>query len=128
VIYLDSSVALAQLFSEERKPDNSFWQQPIVSSRLLEYEIWNRLHARQLHSSHENAARQLLDRVTLLELTPAVLARALEPFPVRVRTLDSLHLAAIEYLRGQGQAVALASYDERLLDTARALGIETIEV
>jgi predicted nucleic acid-binding protein len=127
VIYLDSSVALAQLFTEERKPDNIFWQQPIVSSRLLEYEIWNRLHARQLYSSHENAARQLLDRVTLLELTPAVLARALEPFPVRVRTLDSLHLASIEYLRAQGQAVALASYDERLLNAARALGIETLE-
>ena len=128
MIYLDSSVALAQLFSEERKPDKTFWQQRIVSSRLLEYEIWNRLHARQLYSSHENAARQLLDRVTLLELTPAVLARALEPFPVRVRTLDSLHLASMEYLRAQGQAVALASYDERLLNAARALGIETIEV
>jgi hypothetical protein len=126
VIYLDSSVALAQLFSEERKPESSLWERRIVSSRLLEYEIWNRLHARELYSSHENAARQLLDRVTLLELTPAVLARALEPFPVRVRTLDSLHLASIEYLRVQGQTINLASYDERLLEAARALGIAII--
>jgi hypothetical protein len=128
VIYLDSSVALAQLFSEARKPHASFWDERIISSRLLEYEMWNRLHARQFYSSHGAAARQLLDRVALLELTPAVLARALEPFPVRVRTLDGLHLASIEYLRAQGQAVALASYDERLLDAARALSIETIEV
>jgi hypothetical protein len=122
VIYLDSSVALAQLFSEGRRPSDSFWEQRIASSRLLEHEIWNRLHARRLHSTHGNAARQLLDRVTLLELTPTVLARALEPFPVGVRTLDSLHLASIEYLRAQGQSVALASYDERLLEAARALG------
>jgi predicted nucleic acid-binding protein len=128
VIYLDSSVALAQLFSEERRPEAGFWEQRIASSRLLEYEIWHRLHARQLYSSHENAARQLLARVTLLELTPAVLTRALEPFPVQVRTLDSLHLAAIEYLRGQGQTITLASYDERLLEAARALGIATMEI
>jgi hypothetical protein len=104
------------------------WEQRIVSSRLLEYEIWNRLHARQLYSSHETGARQLLDRLTLLELTPAVLARALEPFRVRVRTLGGLHLASIEYLRAQGQTVGLASYDERLLEAAQALGIAVIEI
>jgi hypothetical protein len=47
---------------------------------------------------------------------------------VQVRTLDSLHLAAIEYLRGQGQTITLASYDERLLEAARALGIATMEI
>lgn len=128
MIYLDSSVALAQLFSEGRRPDPAFWEQRILSSRLLEYEIWNRLHARQLYSSHENAARHLLDRVTLLELTPAVLSRALEPFPVRLRTLDSLHLASLEYLRAQGQSVSLASYDERLIEAAHTLGIAIVEI
>jgi predicted nucleic acid-binding protein len=127
VIYLDSSVALARLLSEERQPPRNFWEQRIVSSRLLEYEIWNRLNARRLHNSHGEAARGLLERIALVELTPVVLARALEPFPVQVRTLDGLHLASIEYLRTQGQAIALASYDERLLNASRALGIETIE-
>jgi predicted nucleic acid-binding protein len=128
VIYLDSSVALARLLSEERQPHQNFWEQRIVSSRLLEYEIWNRLNARRLRHDRENEARGLLERIALVELTPVVLARALEPFPLQVRTLDGLHLASIEYLRAQGQAVALASYDERLLDAARALSIETIEV
>jgi predicted nucleic acid-binding protein len=127
VIYLDSSVALARLLSEERHPPRNFWEQRIVSSRLLEYEIWNRLNARRLHNSHGEAARGLLERIALVELTPVVLARALEPFPVQVRTLHGLHLASIEYLRTQGQAIALASYDERLLNASRALGIETIE-
>jgi predicted nucleic acid-binding protein len=128
VIYLDTSVALARLLSEERQPHRRFWEQRIVSSRLLEYEIWNRLNARRLPHDRENEARGLLERIALVELTPTVLARALEPFPLQVRTLDGLHLASIEYLRAQGQAVALASYDERLLDAARALSIETIEV
>jgi len=56
-------------------------------------------------------------------LTPPVLARALQPFPVPVRTLDRLHLATIEFIRAQGETVELASYDNRLLAAARALGI-----
>jgi len=40
-----------------------------------------------------------------------------------VRTLDALHLATAEYLRRQGESVELASYDTRLLDGARALGM-----
>jgi hypothetical protein len=51
-----------------------------------------------------------------------VLARALDPFPIPVRTLDALHLASIEFLR-QRQQVELASYDERLIAGARALHI-----
>jgi hypothetical protein len=40
-----------------------------------------------------------------------------------VRTLDAIHLAAIEFIRSQGASVQLASYDERLIDIARLLGI-----
>jgi antitoxin (DNA-binding transcriptional repressor) of toxin-antitoxin stability system len=65
----------------------------------------------------------LLERVTLVELTPLALARALEPFPVPVRTLDALHLATVEFLRSQGQPVELAAYDERLRAAGRALGV-----
>ena len=67
--------------------------------------------------------RLLLGRLALTELTPTVLSRALEPFPVAVRTLEGLHLASIEFLRGQGQAVELATYDERLSAAARRLRI-----
>jgi uncharacterized protein len=123
VIYLDSSVALAQLLAEDRTPPEALWRQPLVASRLLEYEVWNRLNARGLGRSHGEEARALIGRVALIELAPPVLGRALEPFPVPVRTLDALHLASVEFLRGRGQAVELASYDERLLAAAGALGI-----
>jgi hypothetical protein len=52
-----------------------------------------------------------------------VLARALEPFPTTLRTLDALHLASIEFLRGLGQQPMLATYDRRMADAAASLDI-----
>ena len=124
MIYLDTSVALAQILAEDRAPPDSLWKEELISSRLLEYEVWNRLHARGLGSSHGEAARAVLAEVAFLELTPQTLTRALEPFPAPVRTLDALHLASAEYLRMQGQKVHIAAYDERLLAGARKMGIE----
>ena len=67
----------------------------LVSSRLLEYELWNRLHARGLVKSHGDAAKDLLLRLAFLELAPPVLSRALEPFPLEARVnAAKSHLAA----------------------------------
>jgi len=123
VICVDTSVALAQLLAEDRTPPAAMWSESLVSSRLLQYELWNRIHARHLSSSHGDEARQLLGRMALVELTPSVLIRALDPFPVPVRTLDALHLVSAEFLRQQGQEVRMASYDARMLEAARRLGI-----
>ena len=118
-----ASVALAQLLAEGRTPPAALWAEPLVSSRLLQYELWTRVHARGLGRSHGEDVRQLLGRIALLELTPPVLARALEPFPLPVRTLDALHLASAEFLRQQGQDVRLVTYDERMVEVARRLGL-----
>jgi len=123
VIYLDSSVALAHLLAEDRLPPNDLWHRQLVSSRLLEYEVWNRIQARLLDRSHGDAVRALIGRVALLELSTPVLARALDPFPIPVRTLDALHLASMEFLRLRRQQIELASYDARLIAGARALHI-----
>ena len=123
MIYLDTSVALAQLLAEDCLPPSSLWAGTLVASRLLEYEIWTRLNARRLDRSHGEEARALIQRVALIELAPPVLERALEPFPAPVRTLDALHLASITFLLGRGQTVELASYDERLVAAARALAV-----
>ena len=127
MIYLDSSVALAHLLAEDRSPPVAIWNEPLISSRLLEYEVWNRVHARGLTISHYHDARALIDRLALVEMDPHVLARALKPFPVRVRTLDALHLASIEFLRSRRQAIELFSYDERMLEAARVLQIPLYE-
>jgi hypothetical protein len=123
MIYVDTSIVLAQLLAEDRKPDPALWAEPLVSSRLLEYEVWTRLHGRRLERSHGEAARELLGRVSFLELSPLVLARALEPFPLPVRTLDALHLASVEFLRERRAAVSLATFDERMAAAARRLAL-----
>ncbi len=128
MIYLDSSVALAHLLVEEQAPPERLWRESLVSSRLLEYEVWTRLHAQGLARSHGDDARALIGRLALIELAPTVLARALEPFPRPVRTLDALHLASLDYLRGHGQKVELATYDERMQVAALALSIPLFDL
>lgn len=129
MVYLDSSVVLAKLLAENRIPPDFLWREPLISSRLLEYEVWSRIHARQLTNTPtlSERTRQLIDLVQLVELSPQVLTRALNPFPNPLRTLDTLHIATIEYLRGIGNDVKLASYDERMLAAARALHILVYE-
>ena len=124
MIYIDSSVLLAHLLMEECRPPVPFWEQISVSSRLLEYEVWNRIWARRLGQSHQDEVQAILRKIEMIELTRLSLRRALEPFPVSVRTLDAIHLATMDFIRGSGELVQLASYDNRLIAAARALGIE----
>ena len=128
MIYVDTSVALAELLAEDRRPGEEFWNQTLVSSRLLEYEVWTRVHARNLARSHGDAARALVGRVALLELVSPVLTRALEPFPKPIRTLDALHLASAEFLRDRQPAIRLATYDSRQATAAKGIGIALYEL
>ena len=66
----------------------------------------------------------------MLELAPAVLARALDAFPGpgRLRTLDALHLASCVYLADHGQEVLLASYDRRMNAVAHAMDIPVFDL
>ena len=121
MIYLDTSVALAHLLAEDRFPPEALWREPLISSRLIEYEIWTRIHGRKLARSHGDEVRALLGRIAFVELSPTLLVRALEPFPKPVRTLNALHLASMDFIQKQGQTLTLASYDDRLIHAARAL-------
>ena len=128
MIYLDTSVALAHLLAEDRRPPADLWAEELVTSRLLEYELWTRIHARDLGRTHGDAARLLLARLAFVELRPAVLERALHPFPVAVRTLDALHLASAAYLRERGKELRLATYDARMAEAADAMGLPLREL
>lgn len=125
MIYLDTSVILAHLLSEQarledRIPPEEIWAESLVTSRLTEYEIWTRINARRLAKSHGDLVGEILSRMAIVELHRPVLKRALEPFPVPVRTLDSLHLATIAFLSERAPKIRLASYDEKMTAAARA--------
>jgi predicted nucleic acid-binding protein len=128
VIYLDTSVALAHLLAEDRRPPPQLWAEELWSSRLLEYELWNRIHGLDLARSHGDLVRLLLARVSLIELDPTVLGRATQPFPAPTRTLDALHLASASWLRERGGEVRVATYDRRLAGAAQAMGLEAVEL
>ena len=82
-----------------------------------------RINARRLQDSHGEAVRGRIGRIAITEMVPPVLRRVLEPCPIPVRTLDAIHMAAIEFIRSQGASLQLASYDERLVGAARQFGI-----
>jgi predicted nucleic acid-binding protein len=121
VTYLDSSVAIAALLAETRRPSRGFWQRSLIASRLLLYEVSVRLSARGLAGA-AGGVEVRLGRVDIVELEPRALARALQPFPTPVRTLDALHLATADYLRARGLAVEIATYDRGFAIAAAALG------
>jgi predicted nucleic acid-binding protein len=123
MIYLDTSVALAQLLAEDRVPPATLWGEPLVTCRIFEYELWTRIFARGLAATHGDAVRGLVERVAMVEMARPVLQRALEPWGTPVRTLDALHLAAALFLAAQGARVQLASYDQRMNDAAQTLGL-----
>jgi predicted nucleic acid-binding protein len=128
LIYIDSSVALAYLLAEDRSPSPALWQERLISSRLLQFEVWARIHARGLTHSHSQLVELLLKRIPFLEMAPAVLTRALKPFPKPIRTLDALHLASADFLRTRGEPVTIASYDDRLIEAAQLMGFSLADI
>ena len=128
MIYVDTSVVLAQLFAEDRIPPASLWRESLVSSRLLEYELWTRMRARRVPAQGMDAARELLGRIARLDLSRELVARVIEPFPAPLRTLDALHLASAHFLAGQGVDLRVATYDERMAAAAKAMGFGVFEV
>lgn len=126
--YLDSSVLLAEVFLEPKRPAPGFWRRHLLSSRLLEYEARTRLNAKALPLPVMKAALELIETVELREMSPEVLARARDPWPVAIRTLDALHFATLVHLRGSGADIDLATYDHRMIDAAQALGFPLADV
>ena len=128
MIYVDSSVVLATLLAEDRVAPPAFWQQTLVSSRLLTVEVWVALHRHRAAASHREQAGALLGRIGLLEMDARVLQRATEPFPGPVRSFDAIHLASALFLQAQGQPMRLATYDERMGAAARKVRLELADV
>ena len=128
MIYVDTSVALALLLAERRRPHDRLWRESLVSSRLLTYEIWSRLHVYDVQEVHRDTARSFIGRVSLIEMTPTVLDWIVDSIPmdVNLRTLDAIHMATCIYLKNAGQEISLASYDVRMSAAAKALNIPVI--
>jgi predicted nucleic acid-binding protein len=80
----------------------------------------------------EAAARRALvgewlEAIDLVVLQRPILARASEPFPTPLRTLDALHLAtALVWRDRTGQPLVMATHDGALALAARSFGFEVL--
>lgn len=129
MIYVDSSVVLAHVLAEDVRPPTAFWHsQGLVSSRLTEYESWVRLHAYGKAATHGRTLAMTLASLDLLSLDDDVCARSRAPFPIPVRTIDALHLAAADYWRTRSFDVSVATYDERMARAAQAMSFPIVRL
>jgi hypothetical protein len=107
-------VVLAQLLGETRRPPDWLWDEELVASRLLQYELWNRTYAYGCAEELASDLATVFGPMLLMELEAAVLARALDAIPGNLGIFDSLYLATACFIQPWHPSLRLASYDRRL--------------
>jgi predicted nucleic acid-binding protein len=123
LLYLDSSGLVKLVIDEPESGDLLIyvdaWPRR-VSSELAWVEV---LRAARGHGARAVArARRVLSGVDLVPIQFAILDDAAELGPATLRSLDAIHLAAAQSLRGD--LGRLVTYYHRMATAARALGIE----
>ncbi len=137
IAYLDASVLLRIILGQKNslKEWNNIEQG--VGSALLEVECLRTLDRLRVIeglgddaiTAQREAAYRLIEAVKLVELTHPVLARAAQPLPTVLGTLDAIHLATALLWREQlDQNLVMATHDLALSTAARASGFRVIGV
>ncbi|MGH3342270.1 MAG: type II toxin-antitoxin system VapC family toxin [Carbonactinosporaceae bacterium] len=124
MIYVDSSALVKLVLSERESAALEHWideraDVPHVSSELVQVEVPRAvMRAAPVALLH---AREVLDRVGGVSLSPRILETAATLQPPALRSLDAVHLASALLLRRD--LTAFVAYDDRLLAAAKALGL-----
>ncbi len=135
IAYLDSSVLLRVVLGQSDALAQWAEIEDGVASRLVEVECLRTLDRLRLVESlddHEIAIRReavfrLLESLEIVELTRPVLARASQPMPTNLGTLDAIHLAtALMWAEQAGSPLVMATHDQALATAARASGLRVI--
>ena len=106
-----------------------------VASALVETECLRTLDRLRLRanlsdrdlSRRRAAVFRLLESMELVEVTAPVLARAAQPLPTELGTLDAIHLAtALLWGERIGVGLVMATHDVALGTAARACGLRVV--
>lgn len=135
IVYLDSSVLLRLVLGQRDALKE--WSRVThgVASALVEVECLRTLDRLRLAehladaviAERRAAVYRLMEAMEIVELTPAVLARAAQPLPTLLGTLDALHLAtALMWKEQTARAMAMATHDAALAMAARASGLQVL--
>lgn len=126
MFYLDTSAAVKLVVVERGSKALRRWLESrdgeVGSSDLLRTELLRT--TRRVAPEQMVQARTVLDSLILLTLSTAVCERAAMLEPDLLRSLDSLHLAAA--LEFGDELEGIVTYDQRLAEGARALGISVV--
>lgn len=137
IAYVDASVLLRVIL---RQPDALREWTGIergVASVLVEVECLRTLDRLRLRfgvPDREIATRRetvfrVLESIELVEIGSGVLARAAQPLPTELGTLDAIHLAtATVWRESTGAELFMATHDEALATAARANGFRVLGV
>ncbi len=121
--YVDSSAALKLVVEERGTQALRRWlraeARQLASAILLKTEVMRA--TRRVAPELLGRARDVVDGIALLALTPPTFERASVLEPVGLRTLDAVHLAAALELADDLEG--MLCYDERLASAAAAAGI-----
>jgi predicted nucleic acid-binding protein len=133
IAYIDTSAFLRLVLGEPGALDELRSCDSLVSSELLAVEALrtiDRLRLRGGLTAEEAASRRQtaagwLEAVDLVLLRRPILARASEPFPTPLGTLDALHLSTALVWRDRTQrSLVMATHDRDLALGARSFGLE----
>ena len=121
--YLDTSALVKLVVAEAETPALRAWlaesDRGAVACDLVRTELMRAV--RRAAPDRVVLARQVLEGVTLTELTPAIFDAAGRLDPYIPRTLDAVHLAAALDLSDDLEG--MVTYDDRLAAAARANGV-----
>jgi uncharacterized protein len=124
VIYLDSAVVVKLVHAEAESAALRGWlgeraETGWISSVLTEIESFRAL----ARYAPEAVSRlpAVLDQIELISLDPPIRILAQAVRPATVRSLDAIHLGTA--LHARHELTSFVTYDNRLLDAARAAGL-----
>lgn len=135
IAYLDSSVLLRVVLGQRGRLREWGSVKEGIASAVAEVECLRTLdrlrHRGELRDRdvavRREAVYRLLDEVTVVEPSRAILGRAGEPLPAPLGTLDAIHLAtALAWRDTTGADLVFATHDAALGTAARAMGFQVI--
>ena len=126
-VYLDSSALLKLVLPEDERAalESAIAPWPDrLTSELSVVECWRAVGRQPEAAVLSPRMEEVLSSVTLLQFDRALLRLAATVGPPRLRSLDAIQLAAALSIGDYPEA--FVTYDDRLADAARALGLNVL--
>jgi predicted nucleic acid-binding protein len=135
--YLDSSVLLRVILGQRGALKEWSRVSRGVTSVLAEVECLRTLdrlrlaerHADEVIAERREAVYRLMESMEVVEIASPILARASQPLPTSLGTLDAIHLAtALTWKERFAMPLSMATHDAALAVAAKASGLAVVGV